>query len=81
MAVIIKKSEKAKMVIDAMTNQADIEEFKTLFKKMYPDDYAKIEKAYRDEERNDKKGKGHPMPHPDIYLSNMYKVCIKKKYE
>ena len=81
MAVITKKDEKAKAVIEQMTNREDIEEFKTLFKNAYPEDYAKIMKTFLTEERKDKKGKGHPMPHPDTYLSNMYKVAMKKNNE
>lgn len=77
MAVVLKKDEKAKAVIGKMTNHEDIEEFKNLFKQMYPDDYAKIQKTYIAEERKDKKGKGHPMPHPETYLSNMFKVAKK----
>ena len=78
MAVIIKKDEKAKAVIEKMTNPEDVEEFKTLFKQIYPDDYARIQKTYIAEERKDKKGKGHPMPHPETYLSNMFKVAKNK---
>lgn len=78
MAVIIKKEEKAEAIIGMMANKEDIEEFKTLFKETYPDDYAKMFKTFNAEERKDKKGKGHPMPHPETYLSNMYKVAITK---
>ena len=78
MAVITKKEEKAEAIIGIMTNEEDVEEFKTLFKKNYPDDYSKMFKVFNEEERKDKKGKGHPMPHPDTYLSNMFKVALKK---
>ena len=78
MAVVLKKEEKEKAVIEKMTNPEDIEEFKSLFKQMYPDDFAKIQKTYLAEERKDKKGKGHPMPHPETYLSNMFKVAKSK---
>lgn len=77
-AVITKKDEKAQAVIAALSKPDDIEEFKVKFQEMYPNDYAKIEKTYRDEERKDKKGKGHPMPLPNTYLSNMYKTAKKK---
>ena len=78
MAIITKKEEKAESIIMKMVNREDIEEFKTLFKATYPEDYAKMMKVYNAEERKDKKGKGHPMPHPETYLSNMYKVAVKK---
>ncbi len=61
-----------------MTNKEDVEVFKKLFKEAYPDDYTKMFKVFNAEERKDKKGTGHPMPHPDTYLSNMYKVAMKK---
>lgn len=78
MAVIIKKEEKAETIIGMMINKEDEEEFKKLFKEIYPDDYAKMFKVFNAEERKDKKGKGHPMPHPNTFLSNMYKVAMKK---
>lgn len=77
MAVITKKDEKAKAVIERLINPDDMDEFKKLFKELYPDDFAKIQMTFFKEERKDKKGKGHPMPHPDIYLSNMFKVAKK----
>lgn len=79
MAVITKKEEKAEAIIGRMANQEDVEEFKKLFRESYPDDYAKMFKVFNAEERKDKKGKGHPMPHPDTYLSNMYKLALKKR--
>lgn len=78
MAVVTKKEEKAETIIEMMTNKEDVEEFKKLFKEAYPDDYAKMFKVFNTEERKDKKGKGHPMPHPDTYLCNMYKVAMTK---
>lgn len=78
MAVITKKEEKAETIIGMMTNKEDVEEFKKLFKETHPDDYVKMFKVFNAEEWKDKKGKGHPMPHPDTYLSNMYKVAMKK---
>ena len=79
MAVITKKDEKAQAVIARMSNPEDIEEFKELFKETYPDDYTKMMNTFMAEERKDKKRKGHPMPHPETYMSNMYKVAVKKK--
>lgn len=78
MAVVTKKEEKAETIIWMMTNRDDVEEFKKLFKEAYPEDYAKIFRVFNAEERKDKKGKGHPMPRPNIYLNNMYKVAVKK---
>ena len=77
MAIVAKKEEKAETIFGMMTNKEDVEEFKKLFKETHPDDYAKMFKVFNAEERKDKKGKRHPMPHPDTYLSNMYKVAMK----
>ena len=73
-----KKEEKAETIIRMMTNTEGVEELKKLFKENFPDDYSKMFKVFNIEERKEKKGKGHPMPHPDTYLSNMYKVAIRK---
>lgn len=78
MSVVLRKEEKVKAIFEKMTNPEDIEEFKSLFMQMYPDDFAKIQKIYWAEEKKDKKGKGHPMPLPEIYLSNMFKVAKSK---
>ena len=69
MAVVTKKEEKAETIIGMMTNGDDVEEFKKLFKEAYPDDYSKMFKVFNTEERK--------MPHPETYLSNMYKVAMK----
>lgn len=78
MAVIIKKDEKVTSVMDAMIDKDSIQEFKDKFKEMYPEDWSKINKTYNKEERNTKPGKTHPMPHPEKYLENMFKVAKKK---
>lgn len=74
MAVISKKSEKAFSVLESMANKDDLQEFKDKFKEKYPDDWKKINKAFVKEERKTKPGKSHPMPSPDKYLENTYKV-------
>lgn len=79
MSVFAKKEEKVNKVFDAMSDSHDMQEFKNKFKEMYPDDWKRIISTYDKEERKDTKGKGHPMPQPEIYLSNMYKVGLKKR--
>lgn len=79
MSVILKKEEKVSTIFDNMSDINDVQEFKQKFKDLYPDDWNKIICAYQKEERKDKKGKGHPMPKPEIYLSNMYKVGLSKR--
>ena len=78
MAVITKKDKKVASVLNAMTDKDSIQEFKDKFKEMYQDDWNKIKKAYIKEERNTKSGKTHPMPHPEKYLENAFKVAKAK---
>ena len=78
MSVITKKEEKFNAVWNAMWDKNDVNEFKEKFKEMYPSDWEKIKATYNREERKDTKHKGHPMPHPEKYLENMYKVGVKK---
>ena len=78
-AVIVKKEEKVNAVLDAMTDTTNVEEFKEKFKSMYPKEWENVKRRYAEHESKDKKGKGHPMPHPEKYLDNMYKNAIKKR--
>lgn len=77
-SVIVKKEEKIKSVFEAMKNIDDMNEFKQLFKSMYPKDWDKVKQRYNQHERRDTKGKGHPMPKPEQYLTNMFKVYRAK---
>ena len=77
-SVVVKKEEKVTAVFAAMADKANMQEFKTLFKSMYPDDWRRIQQRYAQHERKDTKGKGHPMPEPEVYLANMFKVYSKK---
>lgn len=45
---------------------------------MYANDWEKIWREYKKEKATDKKNNGTPMPHPEKYLENMYKVAILK---
>lgn len=78
MAVIQKKNEKAQSIFRIMKNISSVDEFKTLFKDMYANDWEKIWREYKKEKATDKKNNGTPMPHPEKYLENMYKVAILK---
>ena len=78
MAVIQKKDEKAQSIFRTMKDASSIDEFKMLFKDMYANGWEKLWKEYKKEKAADKKNKGTPMPHPEKYLENMYKVAILK---
>lgn len=79
-SVIVKKGEKVQAVFAVMKNQDDFSEFSSLFKSMFPKDWERIIQRYRKHELLDKKGRGHPMPNPEKYLSNMFKV-YRAKYK
>jgi len=78
MAVIIKKDEKLSDVANALGDSFSSDEFLVKFKELYPKDWARIEKNYRDHERKTKPGKTHPMPEPTQYLKNALKVWQNK---
>lgn len=78
MAVIIKKDEKLSDVANALGDSFSSDEFLVKFKELYPKDWARIEKNYRDHERKTKPGKTHPMPEPIQYLKNALKVWQNK---
>ena len=78
-SVVPKKEKKVKAIFDKLGENLDEMSFKRAFKELYPKDWERINKVYLDHERRDKKGKGHPMPEPEKYLSNLYKVQLNKK--
>ena len=80
-SVIVKKEEKVKSVFESMNNIDDEETFKRLFKEKYPKDWENIVKRYTEHEERDKKGKGHPMPEPETYLKNMFKIYRAKLFK
>ena len=75
MAVITKKDEKISATANELGGKPDPEEFVKKFKELYPKDWARIEKNYRDHERKTKPGKSHPMPEPNQYLK---RLCSRK---
>jgi hypothetical protein len=77
-SVVPQKDKKVTAAFAALGNNHNEKLFAEKFKELYPSDWERIKKVYVDHERKDKKGKGHPMPEPDKYLSNMYKVYINK---
>ena len=73
------KKKKANRVFeklgDNFTESAFIESFKIL----YPDDWQRIQDIWAYEEKVTPKGKKHPMPHPDVYMKEMYRNHKPKK--
>lgn len=76
--VILNKQEKIERVLSEFDIVPNAREFAESFKSLYPDDWNKINARYNKHERKNK-GKSHPMPHPEKYLENMFKVYIKSR--
>ena len=77
-AVVVKRAEKANSILEKIGFANDMERFKEEFKKQYPDDWDRIIKRYEAHERRDVKHKGHPMPPPEKYLEQMFKIFFNK---
>jgi len=71
--LINRKKEKAFSIYKQLGQNASENAFVQLFKSLYPNDWNRIVEKYREEERETVFGKRHPMPHPDIYMKNMYR--------
>lgn len=78
MAVVAKKEEKVEKIFELLGYECTLEEFTDKFKELYAKEWQKIVNAFEEHEKKDKKHKGHPMPHPDLYMKNMYNVGKKK---
>ncbi len=78
-SVVPQKEKKVEAVFAALGSNHSEKLFTEKFRELYPDDWERIKKVYIEHERKDKKGKGHPMPEPNKYLSNIYKVYVNKK--
>ena len=81
MPVITKKDEKIEKTASSLQEGFTFEVFIEKFKELYPKDWAKIEKSYRDHVRDTKPGKKIPMPKPDQYLKNALNVWTKKNQQ
>ena len=79
MAVITKKDEKIQATVEALNQEFSQEQFIEKFKELFPKDWSRIEKNYRDHERKTEPGKSHPMPEPHQYLRNALKVWSLKR--
>jgi hypothetical protein len=75
--IVLKKAEKLKAVRAALPPGSPPEDFVAKFQELYPEDWGKINRRYQAHERQNAKGKGHPMPEPKQYLLNMVKNFIK----
>ena len=78
-SVVVKKEEKIAEVVATLPPGFSETQFVGAFIEMYPKEWERIQKVYRDHERKTKPGKTHPMPEPNQYLINALKVWRVKK--
>lgn len=78
MSVILKKDEKVKIVIEALSANYSVQDFANKFKELFPNDWKKVELAYQKHIRDKNPGKSVPMPNPEQYLKNSLNVYLKK---
>ena len=71
--LVSRKKEKAFAIFELLETNLSEDAFIALFKMKYEKDWQKIIEQFEKEERQTKPGKRHPMPHPDIYMKNLYR--------
>lgn len=76
--LINRKRVKAFSVLRDLGDKAGGESFAELFRERYPDDWARIELRFEEEERSTPSGRRHPMPDPDRYMRAMYRHFSKR---
>jgi hypothetical protein len=67
------KKEKIKQVFQILGSEYSEENFINVFKTLYTDDWQQIQDLWLYEEHCTPPGKKHPMPHPDVYMKEMYR--------
>jgi hypothetical protein len=72
-SLINRKKDKAFHVLEVLGDSCSESEFIEKFKELYASDWKLIQQTYEEEEHNTKPWKNHPMPHPDIYMKEMYR--------
>jgi|GEM_PF-6027623 len=70
---ISRKKEKVAIVFKKVGFDADEETFIAAFKRLYPNDWMKINERWQLEEDSTPPGKKHSMQHPDVYMKEMYR--------
>ena len=77
-SVIPKKEEKVRLIFDEIGQNCTEEEFVQRFKEKFPKDWERVQIRYKEHEQRDVKHKGHPMPNPQQYMTNMYNTWKNK---
>lgn len=79
-AFIKYKKEKVQQVFQKLGANHTEESFISTFKSMFPADWKRIQDLWLYEEECTPPGKKHPMPHPDVYMKEMYRNHKPKQY-
>lgn len=78
-SVVVKKDEKVRSIFNEFGLEITLNDFKRIFKERYPKEWKNINDTFNRHEAKQKPGKKrHPMPHPEKYLENAFKVYKKK---
>ena len=67
------KKDKISAVFEAVGTDADEESFIATFKRLYPNDWLRINERWQLEEDSTPPGMKHSMQHPDVYMKEMYR--------
>ncbi len=67
------KKEKIQQVFKTLGSNHTEERFIAAFKSIFPADWQRIQDQWLYEEQRTPLGKKHPMPHPDVYMKEMYR--------
>lgn len=79
MSLISKVDEKVEQVISMLPESYSEEEYLSLFKVVYPNDYKKCMAKFIKEERATKPGKSHPMQYPDHHIKAALRSYLSRK--
>ena len=70
---ISRKKDKVAVVFKKVGFDADEETFIATFKRLYPNDWLRINERWQLEEDSTPPGKKHSMQRPDVYMKEMYR--------
>ena len=70
---ISRKKDKISAAFETVGIDADEESFIATFKRLYPNDWLRINERWQLEEDSTPPGKKHSMQHPDVYMKEMYR--------
>lgn len=81
MAVIVTKAEKVRVTCESLQPGFAFEQFLAAFQELYPKEWDKVVREYKEHDLKTKPRKSHPMPRPDQYMRNAMNAHISKTAE